>query len=112
MSTFSGGNQQKIIYGKWFERRPVLFLLDEPTQGVDVGAKAELHQALFEAAHDGAGILLASSDTEELVAVCDRVLVLQLGEIVAELVDTAITAHALTRASLGIHALTEHDTPS
>lgn len=110
MSTFSGGNQQKIVYGKWFERRPVLFLLDEPTQGVDVGAKAELHQALFQAAQEGAGVLLGSSDTEELVAVCDRVLVLRLGEVVAELRGTDLTAHALTRASLGIHAV--DDRPS
>ncbi len=107
MSTFSGGNQQKIIYGKWFERRPVLFLLDEPTQGVDVGAKAELHAALFRAAQEGAGVLLGSSDTEELVAVCDRVLVLRLGEIVAELAGDEITVHALTRAGLGIHAVTD-----
>jgi len=102
MSTFSGGNQQKIIYGKWFEREPTLFLLDEPTQGVDVGAKAELHQALFDAAERGAAVLLSSSDTEELVSVCDRVLVLRLGAVVAELVGEEVTAHALTRASLGI----------
>ena len=104
MSTFSGGNQQKIVYGKWFERAPTLFLLDEPTQGVDVGAKAELHAALFAAAAQGAGVLVSSSDTEELVAICDRVLVLRLGEIVTVLVGDEITAHALTRAGLGIDA--------
>ena len=107
MSTFSGGNQQKIVYGKWFERTPVLFLLDEPTQGVDVGAKAELHAALFAAAVEGAAVLVSSSDTEELVAVCDRVLVLRLGEVAAELVGDQITPHALTRASLGIHAVAD-----
>ncbi|MCM3516656.1 sugar ABC transporter ATP-binding protein [Nocardioides sp. P86] len=102
MSTFSGGNQQKIVYGKWFERRPALFLLDEPTQGVDVGAKAELHRALFEAAERGAAVLVSSSDTEELIALCDRVLVLRVGELVEELVGDEISAHALTRACLGI----------
>lgn len=112
MSTFSGGNQQKIVYGKWFERAPVLFLLDEPTQGVDVGAKAELHRALFAAADGGAAVLVSSSDSEELVAVCDRVLVLRLGEVAAELIGDQITPHALTRASLGIHALADPVTPA
>ena len=106
MATFSGGNQQKIIYGKWFERRPTLFLLDEPTQGVDVGAKAELHQALFRAAQEGAGVLLASSDTEELVAVCDRVLVLRFGELAVELVGDDINPHELAR---GGHGIQDHE---
>ncbi len=69
MSTFSGGNQQKIIFGKWFQRKPALFLLDEPTQGVDVGAKAELHRALFDAAEQGSAVLVSSSDVDELATI-------------------------------------------
>ena len=102
MSSFSGGNQQKIIYGKWFQRSPVLFLLDEPTQGVDVGAKAELHRALFTAAEGGAAVLVSSTDVDELVTICDRVVVLLRGRVVATLEGDDINVHEMTRASLGI----------
>jgi ribose transport system ATP-binding protein len=102
MSSFSGGNQQKIIYGKWFQQAPSLFLLDEPTQGVDVGAKAELHKALFRAAEDGAAVLVSSTDVDELVTISDRVVVLLRGRVVATLEGQAINVHELTRASLGI----------
>ena len=102
MTSSSGGNQQKIIYGKWFQRQPVLFLLDEPTQGVDVGAKSELHQALFSAAKGGAGVLVSSSDIDEIASISDRVVVLAGGCIVATLAGDAINVHAITRAALGI----------
>lgn len=102
MSSFSGGNQQKIVFGKWMQRGPILFLLDEPTQGVDVGAKAELHKALFDAAQEGAAILMSSSDVDELVTTCDRVIVLRSGRVAATLHGEQITVHSLTRAALGI----------
>lgn len=102
MSSFSGGNQQKVVFGKWFQRVPALFLLDEPTQGVDVGAKAELHNALFDAALAGAAILISSSDADELVATCDRVIVLRSGRVVETLEGDEITVHSLTRAALGV----------
>ncbi len=102
MSSFSGGNQQKIIYGKWFERTPALFLLDEPTQGVDVGAKAELHRALFAAAEGGAAVLVSSTDVDELVTISDRVIVLLAGRVAAVLEGDDINVHEMTRASLGI----------
>lgn len=102
MSSFSGGNQQKIVYGKWFERQPSLFLLDEPTQGVDVGAKAELHKALFRAAEGGAALLVSSTDVDELVTISDRVVVLLRGRVVATLEGQDINVHELTRAALGI----------
>lgn len=104
MSSFSGGNQQKIIYGKWFQQSPSLFLLDEPTQGVDVGAKAELHKALFRAAEDGAAVLVSSTDVDELVTISDRVVVLAGGRVVATLEGKDINVHELTRAALGISA--------
>ena len=102
MSSFSGGNQQKIIYGKWFQRTPSLFLLDEPTQGVDVGAKAELHKALFRAAEEGAAVLVSSTDADELVTISDRVVVLLRGRVVATLEGRELNVHELTRAALGI----------
>ena len=102
LSTLSGGNQQKVVFSKWFQRAPVLFLLDEPTQGVDVGAKAELHRALFDAARGGAGILMSSSDMDELVTTCDRVLVLRAGRVVAELRGSQINPHTMARAALGV----------
>lgn len=102
MSTFSGGNQQKIIYGKWFQRKPVLFLLDEPTQGVDVAAKAELHRALFQAAEQGSAVLVSSTDVDELTTISDRVVVLLGGRVVANLEGNDINVHSMTRAALGI----------
>lgn len=109
MSSFSGGNQQKIIYGKWFQREPVLFLLDEPTQGVDVGAKGELHQALFAAAKGGAGVLVSSTDVDELATISDRVVVLAGGCVVATLMGADINVNAITRAALGITDIEEGD---
>lgn len=107
LSSFSGGNQQKVVFGKWFQRQPALFLLDEPTQGVDVGAKAELHRALFEAARGGAAIVMSSSDVDELVTTCDRVVVLRAGRVVATLSGPQVNAHALSRAALGIPETTD-----
>lgn len=101
LDNFSGGNQQKILFGKWLRLGPKVFLLDEPTQGVDVGAKAELHHQLIEAARGGAAVVVSSSDVEELVALCHRVIVLRGGRIVAELAGNAITAARISHASLG-----------
>ncbi|MDA0947204.1 MAG: sugar ABC transporter ATP-binding protein [Planctomycetota bacterium] len=83
--SLSGGNQQKIVVGKWLERSPRLLLLDEPTRGVDVGAKAEFHQLFDRLAQEGAGILVASGEMEELFALCDRILVLAEGRLAGTL---------------------------
>ncbi len=112
VSTFSGGNQQKIVFGKWFQRGPEVFLLDDPTQGVDVGAKAELHRCLAVAAANGAAVLMSSSDTDELTTVCSRVIVLRDGAVVADLTGNAITPHDIARAALGIGAGDPTDQPS
>lgn len=101
LETFSGGNQQKVLFGKWLRLTPKVFLLDEPTQGVDVGAKAELHHQLIEAARSGAAIIVSSSDVEELTAICHRVLVMRSGRFVADLTANAITASRISHASLG-----------
>ena len=107
MASFSGGNQQKIVYGKWFQRQPNLFLLDEPTPGVDVGAKAELHRALFAAAERGAAVLVSSTDVDELATISDRVVVIAGGTVVATLEGKDINVHDITRAALGIDAADE-----
>ena len=76
---FSGGNQQKIVLAKWLRVRPKVLLIDEPTQGVDANAQAEIYDLLARAARDGATVVVSSSDTKELVAICDRVLVMRDG---------------------------------
>jgi ribose transport system ATP-binding protein len=99
--TFSGGNQQKVLFARWMRRRPVVFLLDEPTQGVDVGGKAEIHAHIQQAAAGGTAVVVSSSDPDELAALCHRVLALQNGRIVAELAGSGLTVTALSRATLG-----------
>lgn len=84
VSSLSGGNQQKVVFGRMLLTRPDLLLLDEPTRGVDVGAKAEIYQLLGEVARLGIGVLLASSELAELLGVCDRVVVLSDGRSVRE----------------------------
>ena len=79
----SGGNQQKAVLAKWLLRRPDVFLLDEPTRGIDVGAKHEIYSIINQLVTGGAGVLLISSEMEELIGMCDRILVMSRGEITA-----------------------------
>jgi ribose transport system ATP-binding protein len=102
LGTFSGGNQQKILFGKWLSQRPTVFLLDEPTQGVDVGAKADLHRELVGAAEEGATVIVSSSDLEELADLCERVLVIVDGQISAELKGAELTEGGITRRFMPI----------
>lgn len=101
LELFSGGNQQKVVLAKWLRTQPKVLLLDEPTQGVDVGAKAAIYELIEGAARDGAGVLVCSSDAKELAMICDRVLVLRKGSRVAELKGVELTEAALVRAELG-----------
>src|SRR5437899_6168592 len=84
-ATLSVGNQQKVVLGKWLMTRPRVLMLDEPTRGVDVGAKAEIYRLLFEAAERGIGILVSSSENPELMTLCDRILVLFRGRVAASI---------------------------
>lgn len=92
----SGGNQQKVILARWLQRNPKVLLLDEPTQGVDVGARAEIYRLVRKASAGGAGALVVASDFEELVLVCDRVVVLKHGRIRAQVAGADLTVHRLT----------------
>ena len=104
LGIFSGGNQQKILFGKWLSQKPSVFLLDEPTQGVDVGAKADLHRELTAAAKEGAAVVVSSSDLEELADLCDRVLVIVDGKISSVLEGAELTQGAITRRFMPLAA--------
>ena len=102
VSSLSGGNAQKVVIGKWLMRQPNLLLLDDPTKGVDVGTKAEFYALLTKLCDEDKTILFYSSDDEELVGLCDRVLVLYDGKIHTELAGEALTKENLVSASLGV----------
>jgi ribose transport system ATP-binding protein len=95
----SGGNQQKVVIGKWLTLAPRLLILDEPSRGVDVGARSEIHRIINELAERGAAILVISSDDEELPGLCDRVIVMTEGRIAGELSGAEITREAILRLS-------------
>jgi len=100
LKLFSGGNQQKVVLAKWLRVRPRVLLLDDPTQGVDVGAKAAIYELIMAARRNGAGVLLCSSDTKELVQLCDRVLVFNAGRVVSEVPRESLSEARLIRAEI------------
>jgi ribose transport system ATP-binding protein len=100
----SGGNQQKALLARWLFRDSKVLLVDEPTRGIDVGSRAEVHGLLGHLADRGKGILAASSDLEELMALCDRILVMSMGRLVGEFQRGAWTAEAILVAALSGHA--------
>ncbi|HLO28408.1 MAG TPA: sugar ABC transporter ATP-binding protein, partial [Anaerolineales bacterium] len=102
VSSLSGGNAQKVVIGKWLMRQPQVLLLDDPTKGVDVGTKAEFYALLTRLGEEGKTILFYSSDDEELMGLCERVLVLHDGKIRAELSGRTLTKENLIAASLGV----------
>ena len=81
----SGGNQQKVVLGKWISLAPKIFLLDEPTRGVDIGSKNEIYEVIEKMAEDGAAVLFISSELEEILRISDRILVMHEGRITGEL---------------------------
>ena len=87
----SGGNQQKVVLAKWLHTYPEILIVDEPTHGIDVGAKFEIYELLKELAASGKGILMISSDLPELLGLCDRILVLNKGNISGELLHEDAT---------------------
>ncbi|HWL01790.1 MAG TPA: sugar ABC transporter ATP-binding protein [Microbacteriaceae bacterium] len=99
---FSGGNQQKIVFSKWLRNDPSVLLLEEPTQGVDIGAKQALYDAIDDAAARGAAVVVCSSEAKELVRLCDRVLVLRDGRVAAELSGEELTETRLVLEGYGL----------
>jgi rhamnose transport system ATP-binding protein len=97
----SGGNQQKIVLGKWLANQPKLLILDEPTRGIDVGAKSEIHRLMCELAAQGLAILMISSELPEVLGMSDRVLVMREGRLVAEFSRTEATPEAVGAAMMG-----------
>jgi ribose transport system ATP-binding protein len=97
----SGGNQQKVVYGKWLARDPKVLILDEPTRGVDVGAKAEIYALVDELAGKGVAVWMITSDMEELLGMSDRVVVMHEGKIVGELAGAKLTEEAVMRLATG-----------
>lgn len=103
-TALSGGNQQKLVIGRWLSTDARVLVLEEPTAGVDVGAKADLYALLDDALDRGVGVLLISTDVEEIVNVCHRALVMKDGLVVAELPRAALSVERLVAASSGIQA--------
>ena len=101
--TLSGGNQQKLLFGRWFGGRIRLLVLDEPTRGVDVGAKAEIHAIVRRIAAEGAAVLMTTSDMDELLALVHRVTVFANGEITARLEGDALTPPRVIDAAFHQH---------
>jgi ribose transport system ATP-binding protein len=97
----SGGNQQKVVYGKWLARGPRVLVLDEPTRGVDVGAKAEIYALVDELAGRGVAVWMITSDMEELLGMSDRVVVMHEGRVAGELSGTSLTEEAVMRLATG-----------
>jgi ribose transport system ATP-binding protein len=100
--TLSGGNQQKVVLAKWLRRKPAVLLLDEPSQGVDVGAKAIIHTLARDVAAGGSCVVIASSDDSELCDTCDRVLVMRDGRIAATVEADRLTAEEIGRLQLDL----------
>ena len=102
VKSLSGGNQQKVVLSKWLAAEPRILLLDEPTHGVDVGTKADVHRTISQLAAQGLTILLISSELLEILGMSDRVLVMREGRLVAEVPRTDATQERIIQAAAGI----------
>jgi rhamnose transport system ATP-binding protein len=100
--TLSGGNQQKAVLAKWLARKPRLLIVDEPTRGIDVGTKAEVHRLLSELAAQGVAVLMISSELPEVLGMADRVVVLFEGRVTGEFTGAEATEDAIMHAATGI----------
>jgi ribose transport system ATP-binding protein len=101
VQALSGGNQQKVALAKWMPNAPAVWLLNDPTRGVDVETKREIYGLLRRFAAEGAAVLISSSDTPELVHLCDRVAVMREGRVVARIERAALSEQAIVAAAMG-----------
>ena len=97
----SGGSQQKVILARWLATEPKMLILDEPTRGIDVGTKAEIHRLIRELADDGLGVILISSELPELLELSDSVYVLHEGHVTANMAQGEASEEAVLRATMG-----------
>ena len=100
--SLSGGNQQKVILARWLNNKPKLFLMNEPTRGIDIGAKVEIYKRMESICKSGCGILLVTSDLTELVSICDRVYVLREGTLAGEYTKSQINARSIMKSAVGV----------
>jgi len=103
VKALSGGNQQKVVIAKWLLSRPSIFIMDEPTRGIDVGAKYEIYSIIDQLAANGSGVLIISSELEELTGMCDRILVMSQGEVVGEFDRAAFNRERILSAAFREH---------
>ena len=96
----SGGNQQRVVIAKWLATNPEILIVDEPTAGIDIGAKEEIHRLLRELSDGGMSIIVVSSELPEVISICDRILIMKNGKIVAEMGDGATQEEILNKAVL------------
>lgn len=99
---FSGGNQQRIVFGKWLATNPKILIIDEPTNGVDIGAKDEMHRIIKDIAKEGIGVIMVSSDLPEVLKLSDRILVMRGGRIVAEMNPKTATQEQVMEKCLAV----------
>ena len=99
----SGGNQQKVVLARWLAAKPKVLILDEPTRGIDVGAKAEIYRLIDELANEGLGIMFISSELPELLGLADRIYVMQNGRITGELSGASATEEAVLGLAMADH---------
>ena len=100
-TSLSGGNQQKVVLAKWLSREPSVIIVDEPTRGIDVATKAEVHRLLVELSRNGVAVLMISSELPEVLAVADRILVMREGRLVAELEHAEASEERIMAAATG-----------
>jgi ribose transport system ATP-binding protein len=101
MADLSGGNQQKVVLARWLRMKPKVLVLNDPTQGVDIGAKSDIHKLVDEAAAEGTAVLVVSTDHEELVRLCHRVLILRRGKVADEMTGGRMDHDLITAATIG-----------
>jgi ribose transport system ATP-binding protein len=101
MADLSGGNQQKVVLARWLRMKPKVLVLNDPTQGVDIGAKSDIHKLIDEAAAEGTAVLVVSTDHEELVRLCHRVLILRRGKVADEMEGGRMDHDLITAATIG-----------
>ena len=107
VGSLSGGNQQKVLLSRWLEIEPKVLILDEPTRGVDIGAKSEIYRIIDELAQKGIGVIVISSELPEIIGICDRVLVMREGHIEGEVGGTGgtpITQENIMALAAGVAA--------